>query len=115
GGSYAITDRADLKLFSRYQNVNGNNDLDSPPGGAPDVAFDIARFDDTRLWTNSVEFEYRLTDVWRLSIGGWIEDYQARDAQTTGVSNYMPSGFFLAPNDADYRGNVLFVRASYRR
>jgi len=115
GGSYAISERADLKLFTRYQRVDGNNDLDSPPGGTPDVAFDIARFDDTKLWTSSAELEYRLTDVWRLAVGGWLEDYQARDAQTTGIGNYMPGGFFLAPNDADYRGNVLYVRASYRR
>jgi MtrB/PioB family decaheme-associated outer membrane protein len=115
GGSYAISERTDLKFFSRYQKVDGNNDLDSPPGGAPDVAFDIVSFDDTKLWTSSAELEYRMTDVWRLSVGGWLEDYQARDAQTTGIGNYMPGGFFLAPNDADYRGNVLYVRASYRR
>jgi MtrB/PioB family decaheme-associated outer membrane protein len=115
GGTYAITDRADLKFFSRYQKVDGNNDLDSPPGGAPDVAFDIVAFDDTKLWTSSAELEYRLTDVWHLSVGGWIEEYEARDAQTTGIGNYMPGGFFLAPNDANYNGNVLYVRASYRR
>jgi MtrB/PioB family decaheme-associated outer membrane protein len=115
GGSYAINERADLKFFTRYQRVDGNNDLDSPPGGAPDVAFDITRFDDTKLWTSSAELEYRVTEIWRLSVGGWLEDYQVRDAQTTGIGNYMPGGFFLAPNDADYRGNVLYVRASYRR
>lgn len=115
GGTYAIAARADLKLFSRYQRVEGNNDLDSPPGGTPDVAFDIASFDDTKLWTSSAEVEYRLTDVWRFSFGGWIETYEARDAQTTGTANYMPGGFFLAPNDADYNGNVLYLRASYRR
>jgi MtrB/PioB family decaheme-associated outer membrane protein len=115
GGTYAITDRADLKLFSRYQKVDGNNDLDSPPGGAPDVAFDIVSFDDTKIWTSSAELEYRLTDVWHLSVGGWIEEYEARDAQTTGIGNYMPGGFFLAPTDADYNGNILYVRASYRR
>jgi MtrB/PioB family decaheme-associated outer membrane protein len=115
GGSYAISDRADLKVFSRYQKVDGNNDLDSPPGGSPDIAFDIVNFDDTKIWTSSAEIEYRVTDIWRLSVGGWIEEYEARDAQTTGIGNYMPGGFFLAPNDADYRGNVLYVRASYRR
>ena len=115
GGTYALSERADLKFFSRYQRVDGNNDLDSPPGGAPDVAFDIVAFDDTKLWTSSAELEYRLTDVWHLSVGGWIEEYEARDAQTTGIGNYMPGGFFLAPNDADYNGNVLYVRASYRR
>jgi len=115
GGSYAISSRTDLKLFSRYQKVDGNNDLDSPPGGTPDVAFDIVEFDDTKLWTTSAEVEYRLTDVWRFSFGGWLESYKVRDAQTTGVTNYMPGGFFLAPNDSDYRGNVLYLRASYRR
>ena len=57
GGTYALTGRADLKLFSRYQKVDGNNDLDSPPGGAPDIAVGIDSFDDTKLWTSSAEVE----------------------------------------------------------
>jgi len=115
GGTYAISNRADLKLFGRYQEVDGYNDLDSPPGGVPDIAVDIANFDDTKLFAASAEFEYRLTDVWRFALGGWIDDYQVRDSQTTGVTNYMPGGFFLAPNDADYNGNVVYLRTSYRR
>jgi hypothetical protein len=115
GATYALTSRADLKVFGRYQEVDGNNDLDSPPGGTPDVAFDIVDFDDTKLMTASAECEYRLTDMWRLSLGGWLERYEVRDSQTTGIGNYMPGGFFLAPNDADYRGNVVYLGASYRR
>jgi len=115
GGTYALNERAELKVFSRYQRVDGYNDLESPPGGTPDLAFDIANFDDTKLFTTSAEFGYGLTEVWRLAIGGWLEEYEILDAQTTGTRNYMPGGFFLAPNDADYRGNVIYLKASFRK
>ena len=115
GGTYALAADLDLKLFARMQEVNGFNDLESPPGGTPDVAFDIPQFDDTDLWNASAELEYRLTDVWRASLGAWFEDYKIRDAQTSGTTNYMPGGFFLAPNDSDYAGTVAYLRLSYRR
>lgn len=116
GGNYSfVPDRVVLKLFGRYQRVNGFNDLESPPGGTPDFAVDIPNFDDTSLWSGSAELEYSVNTNWSLSVGSWLESYEIDDAQTVGVTNYMPGGFFLAPNDTDYNAAVAYVRASYRR
>ena len=51
---------------------------------------------------------------WELAVGGWLERYRIRDAQTSGSQPYMPGGFFLAENNGDYHGNVVYLRATYR-
>ena len=71
-------------------------------------------FDDTKIWTISGEFDYRLSGLWSLALGGWIEDYEVRDSSTTGLQNYVPGSFFLAANDGDYQAKVGYLRASYR-
>lgn len=109
-----VPDKLDFRASTRYQKVDGMNDLDSPPGGTPDVAFDVARFDDTRIWTVAGEFEYHLPGLWTLALGGWFEDYEVRDSATTGLTNYVPGSFFLAANDSDYQAKVAYLRASYR-
>lgn len=109
-----IPDRIDLDVSARYQTVDGVADLFSPPGGTPDVAFSIPQVDDTRIVTVSAELDYTLLESWELALGGWLERYRIRDAQTTGSQPYMPGGFFLAENNGDYHGNVVYVRATYR-
>jgi hypothetical protein len=109
-----VPEKLDCRAFTRYQKVDGMNDLDSPPGGTPDVAFDVARFDDTRIWTVSGELEYHFPGLWALALGGWLEDYEVRDSATTGLTNYVPGSFFLAANDSDYQAKVGYLRASYR-
>ena len=42
-----------------------------------------------------------------------MEDYEVNDLNTSGLTNYTPSAFFLAPIDSDYRGYVIYARASY--
>lgn len=41
--------------------------------------------------------------------------HRSPQGQTTkqGLANYVPGSFFLAPVDSDYRGYVLYARASY--
>jgi len=115
GGTVALVpDKLDFRAFCRYQKLDGNNDLFSPPGGTPDVAFDIPIFDDTKILTLSAEFGYRLASAWSLALGGWFEDYEIRDSASTGLQNYVPGSFFLAANDSDYEARVGYVRASYR-
>jgi hypothetical protein len=115
GNFFVVPEKLNVKLFARRQQNAGFNDLESPPGGTPDVAFDIAQMDDVRYWSGSVELEYRLRADWRLTGGAWFEEYEINDVFNQGVGNYMPGGFFLAPSDADYTGNVLYLRATYRR
>jgi MtrB/PioB family decaheme-associated outer membrane protein len=106
-------DLLDLSLTGSWQKVDGNNDLESPPGGTPDLATDIALFDDTELLTLQAELVWRIQRGWRLALGGWFEDYQIQDANSTGLTYYVPSSFFLAAIDSDYRAHVLYLRASY--
>jgi outer membrane receptor protein involved in Fe transport len=105
-------DRLELLVRGTLQEMDGNNDLDSPPGGTPDLAVDVPEFDDTRLLSLGAELGWRLSPRWRLAVGGWHEDYDLRDSNAEGVPNYAPGSFFLAPVDDDYRATVLYVRAS---
>jgi hypothetical protein len=73
----------------------------------------VPTFDDTRLLVLAGEARYRFSPRWQLAAGGWMEDYEFRDAATERVPNYAPGGFFLAPVDGDYRGTVFYVRAAY--
>lgn len=109
-----IPQRVDLDVSARYQSVDGFADLFSPPGGTPDVAFSIPQVDDTRITTLSAELDYTFIESWELAVGGWLERYRIRDAQTSGSQPYMPGGFFLAENNGDYHGNVVYLRATYR-
>jgi MtrB/PioB family decaheme-associated outer membrane protein len=116
GGTTAalVPDKLDLRVSGRYQKVDGQNDIFSPPGGTPDIAFPIGNFDDTKIWTASAEVEYRLARLWSLAVGGWLEEYRVNDSATTGLSYYVPGSFFLAANDGNYKARVGYVRASYR-
>jgi MtrB/PioB family decaheme-associated outer membrane protein len=116
GGATAalVPDKLDLRVSGRYQKVDGQNDIFSPPGGTPDIAFPIGNFDDTKIWTASAEVEYRLARLWSLAVGGWLEEYRVNDSATTGLSYYVPGSFFLAANDGNYKARVGYVRASYR-
>jgi MtrB/PioB family decaheme-associated outer membrane protein len=114
GGTVAVVkERLDLALSGTYQRVDGNNDLESPPGGTPDVAFDIGLYDDTKLVSLNAELTYKLRGGWRLALGGWFEDYEIEDAASSGLRNYTPGSFFLAGNDGNYRAHVIYTRASY--
>jgi MtrB/PioB family decaheme-associated outer membrane protein len=116
GGGINVTiipDRLDFRVTSQLQRVNGRAQLESPPGGAPDLAFDVPHVDDTRFLQTIAQLTYRLTDVWDLTFGGWIERYNIDDAPTSGTRIYMPAAFFLVPQDADFNGGAAFVKAAY--
>ncbi len=113
GTAVIVPEKFDFRAMCRYQNFNGNNDLASPPGGTPDVAFPISNFDDTRTWTVSAELAWHLAKSWTVAAGGWLEEYRTNDSATTGLSNYVPGSFFLAANDGSYKARVGYVKASY--
>lgn len=109
-----IPEKLDFNLTGRIQRVSGYANLDSPPGGTPDVAFDIPNVDDTRFWSLLAQFNYKLSAAWNLALGGWYERYQIDDLLNTGTQQYLPGGFFLAPNDLGYRGSAAYVTSTYR-
>ncbi len=109
-----IPDKLDFNFTGRMQRVSGYANLDSPPGGTPDVAFDIPNVDDTRLWSLLAQFNYKLSTTWNLAVGGWYERYRINDALNTGTQQYLPGAFFLAPNDLGYRGSAAYITSTYR-
>lgn len=120
GDAVLVPGKLDLKLLASFQKVNGNADLDSPPGGAPQVARaalggvqDIGAWDDTRLLTLLGELGWNVGGRWRLAGGAWMEDYEVRDLNSGDLVNYVPGSFFLAPVDSDYHGYVVYARASF--
>ena len=113
-----VKEKVDLTLNATYQMVDGNNDFESPPGGAPASArkstggiTDIPFFDDTKLYTISAELAYHVTkgpgSAW-----GWYEQYKLRDLNSndiTGVllTNYVPGSFFWPPTTTATRRTSL--------
>lgn len=108
-----VKDKLNLRLDGSYQKVDGNNDLESPPGGTPDVATDIPLFDDTKRTVFLAELSYNVTSNWKLALGGWYEQYELQDSNTSALPNYTPGSFFLSPSDADYKAHVVYARAQY--
>jgi MtrB/PioB family decaheme-associated outer membrane protein len=107
----------DLLLTGTYQDVDGNADIESAPGGLPAVArtaaggiADLTQFDDTTLFTLNAELGYRVKGGWRLAVGGLFEDFELRDPFAVGSTNYPPGGMFLAGDDGDYRGHMFYLR-----
>ena len=108
-----------LEVFARWQDVDGNNDFFAPVGGAPynarvDVGgiMDIPSYDDTTLTTLNAELKYGLKR-WGLALGGWFERYRVADSGSQGLSNYIPSQFFLNADNGSYDAVWGYLRASY--
>ena len=115
GANYIfVPDRFDVRLSGQLQRVNGFADLESPPGGTPDIAFDVPHVDDTRWLQALAEFTYKVSPSWHVSFGAWTDTYDIEDDPTSNTQQYMPAGFFLVPNDANYSGSGAFVRTTYR-
>jgi MtrB/PioB family decaheme-associated outer membrane protein len=109
GGTFALAkDKAELKLQSAYQKVDGDNDLTAPLG-----AVDIPDFDDTRLLTLNAELSLRPRPHWTLALGGLLEDYLGVDSTRSGLAPYVPGGFFLVGDFGDYTAKVFYLRLSY--
>jgi hypothetical protein len=96
-----------VDISSRYSDTDGSLDLFSPPGGTPDVAFDIPNYNDVTLWALEGQLEYRVTD--RFGVGLWwlYEDYDIDSFLTSGLIPYMPAAPFLDLVNGTYQANVI--------
>jgi hypothetical protein len=99
--------RWDAKLAAHWSDTQANLDLFSPPGGTPDVALDIANYDDVGLFSVNAEADYRLSE--RMSVGiSWLwEEYDIDSFLTRGLVPYLPSAPFLDLVNGGYTANVL--------
>ena len=125
-----VPDKWVFRLFARYQDVDGNNQVSLLPGfssvygtnpalrqcmtGSGVTPCAIPEFDDTRLTYVMTSLEYRLTQGWAAGLGVGYEDYDINDAQTGTALNYMPASFFLQANNRDYQAWVGLLSLSYR-
>jgi MtrB/PioB family decaheme-associated outer membrane protein len=106
-------DKVKLGLLGNYQKVNGNNDLASDPNGAAKGATPIPLYDDTEMYTISANLSYAATAHWNVGVGGFFQKYTLQDANTSGLVNYVPSSFFLAADDSNYKAHVVYAHATY--
>jgi MtrB/PioB family decaheme-associated outer membrane protein len=104
-----VPDEWTLDLFTRWQEVDGNNAFAEGGSATEDIAF----YDDTKLFFVSAKLKYQLARQWALSLGGFYEDYELQDAQTGQVLNYMPGSFFLNANNGDYGAWVGYLNLTY--
>jgi hypothetical protein len=124
-----VPDKWFLKLFGRYQDIDGNNLVSLLPGftsvygsnpalrqcttGNGGTPCEIPEFDDTRLTYVMTSLEYRVAKQWSAGLGVGFEDYDINDAQTGNALNYMPASFFLQANNRDYQAWVGLLSLSY--
>jgi hypothetical protein len=103
-----------LRLDASYQRSDGFADFSSAPGGTPDLALDIAAFDDVRWATVSVEVEHRVRAGWSVAAGAWWETQTVSDVIDEGRPDYVPGAFVLAPRSLDYGVVVVQARVARR-
>ncbi|HEX9160251.1 MAG TPA: MtrB/PioB family outer membrane beta-barrel protein [Thermoanaerobaculia bacterium] len=109
-----IPDKLDFRVTGRTQRVHGFAALSADPNGITKGAFSIPNVDDTRLGSLLAEATYTLTTTWNVTVGAWYEKYTLKDLLNTGTQQYLPGGFFLAPNDLGYNGGAFYITGTYR-
>jgi hypothetical protein len=117
GGGFAADldpGRTTLRLDAAFQRSDGLADFESAPGGTPDLAFDIAAFDDVRWLTVSAEVEHRVRAGWAVAVGAWWDGQAVSDVTDEGRPDYVPGAFVLAPRSLDYGAVVVYARLTRR-
>lgn len=94
-------------LTARRSKTEGYLDLFSPPGGTPDVAFDIANYDDVELTSVHARAEYRLSPRAAAGLSWLWEDYSIDSFATRGLIPYLPAAPFLDLVNGGYEANVF--------
>jgi hypothetical protein len=106
--------RTTLRLDASFQRADGFGGFRSAPGGDPDLALDIAAFDDVRWLSLSAELERRLASGWSLAGGVWWDAQAVDDLIDEGRPDYLPGALVLAPRSFDYGVLVVTARVSRR-
>lgn len=117
GGGVAadlLPGRTMLRLDASFQRSDGHADFESPPGGIPDVAFDIDAFDDVRWLSLSAEVEHLVRAGWWMAAGAAWDAQQVGDTIDEDRPGYVPGAFVLAPPDFDYGAALIHARITRR-
>ena len=95
------------EVTGTWSETDGYLDLFSPPGGSPDLAFDIPNYDDVELISLYGELDYAISP--RVSAGvSWLyEDYDIDSFLTSGLIPYLPAAPLLDLVNGGYQANVF--------
>ena len=99
-------------ISARYSKSDGDIDFFSPPGGTPDLAFDILNYEDVELLALLARVEYQLSPRATAGVGYRWEDYTIDSFLFEGLRNYLPGAILLNPELGDYTGSVIQVDLS---
>ena len=80
-----------------YSHANGDANLDSPPGGTPNVAVSIANVDETEWITFRTGIDFRLLPRTKLGMLYWFEHYTIDDFAENSIraNAIIPAGTIL--------------------
>lgn len=117
GGGFAAEldpGRTMLRVEASFQRSDGLADFYSAPGGNPDLAEDIAAFDDVRWLAVSAEVEHRVREGWSVAAGAAWDGQAVSDLADEGRPDYVPGAFVLASRSLEYRALVVQARITRR-
>jgi hypothetical protein len=97
----------DCELTGSWSDTEGYLDLFSPPGGTPDLAFDIPNYDDVELLAVRGELDYSLSARVAAGVSWLYEDYTIDSFLTRGLIPYLPAAPFLDLVNGGYTANVF--------
>ena len=97
----------DSDLAGRYSKTEGFPDFFSPPGGTPDVAFEIANYDDVSLWAFDAGVDYLLREHFSIGVSWLYEHYEIDSFLTSGLIPFLPAAPLLDLVNGGYKANVF--------
>ena len=101
-------------LSAYLSDTDGEIDFETPPGGSPSAAVDIANYEDIELLTVRLKVDYELNK--RVSCGALYlyEDYTIDSFILQGLQPFLAGTLLLLPNEADYQADLFGIYAKFK-
>ena len=106
--------RTALRFDALLQHADATGDFDSPPGGIPDEAEDIAAFDDVRWLSLSADLERKVGGGWAFGVAALWDAQAVASVFDEDRPDYVPGAFVLGPGALDYGAFALHARVTRR-
>ena len=110
GYKTALGDRWTFDATATWNKSDGQADLDSPPGGSPDLAVGFGDYEDIEILSARVALDYRISDNISAGLDYRYEDYTLDSFLVRGLQNYLPAALLLNANYGNYTANVVGLR-----